>query len=464
MSARVTDPDPTPHVIIIGGGFAGLSAARKLGRARVRVTLVDRRNHHLFQPLLYQVATAGLSGPDIAAPIRNVLKRQWNTTVLLGEVRAIDVERSVVNIDGGELSYDWLIVAAGATNSYFGHEEWQAHAPGLKTLEDALQVRKRVLLAYEAAEREPDERRRKTWLTFVIVGGGPTGVELAGALAEIAQHTLARNFRNFDPSNTRIVLLDRATLLASMPAKLQAAAERSLLERGVEVRLGHNVEHIAEDHVIVGGERIETRTVLWAAGVKPSALAEQLGVALERGRVPVKPDLSLAEHPEVFAVGDLMALRQDGQWLPGLAQVALQSGRHAAANILRRIEGEPVEPFRYRDKGELATIGRSAAVCRIGSFTFSGFPAWIVWWAVHLFFLIGFRNRIMVMSEWIWAYLTWNRSARVIMEGSEAARLPPVGQSGPLMLQATSTAGDKAAARTAASRTADSSPTRSQPA
>ncbi|MCA9636641.1 MAG: NAD(P)/FAD-dependent oxidoreductase [Myxococcales bacterium] len=411
-----SEPQRRPHVVIIGGGFGGLEAARTLRRAPVRVTLVDRRNHHLFQPLLYQVATAGLTGPDIAAPIRRILRRQRNATVLLAEVIGVDVDGRRVHLRDGELAYDYLIVAAGAGNFYFGHDEWARHAPGLKSIEDALEVRGRVLYAFEAAEREADAERRRACLTFVVVGGGPTGVELAGALAEIGKHTLSRDFRNFNPADARVVLIEGGPrLLAGMDARLAEEARRQLVARGVDVRLSARVETIDAEGVVFGGERIAARTVLWAAGVRASPLAEMLGAPLERGRVRVEPDLSLPGHPEVFVVGDMAALQQDGAWLPGVAQVALQGGHQAARNLLRRQAGAPTEPFHYRDKGSMATIGRSAAVAEVGRLRTTGIFAWVLWWLVHIVALIGFRNRVVVMLEWIWAYLSWQRSARVIV-------------------------------------------------
>lgn len=419
MTPRPSAPDPRPHVVIVGGGFGGLEAARRLGRAPVRVTLVDRRNYHLFQPLLYQVATAGLSGPDIAAPIRRVLRKQENTTVLLAEVARIDASaRRLVLTDGEPLAYDFLIVAAGAGNFYFGHDAWARHAPGLKSIDDALDIRRRVLLAYESAERETDEARRRACLTFVVVGAGPTGVELAGALCEISRHTLARDFRNFDPTLARVILLEgTGRVLAGMDEGLGEVARAQLQELGVEVRLAAMVECIDDEGVIVGGERIAARTVLWAAGVRASPLAESLGVPLDRGRVLVAPDLSVPGHPEVFVIGDMAALKQEGHWLPGVAQVAIQGGRHTAKNIVQTLRGEATAPFVYRDKGSLATVGRSAAVAEIGRVKLHGFIAWLVWWAVHIVALIGFRNRVMVMLEWMWAYLSWQRTARVIIAG-----------------------------------------------
>ena len=420
-----------PHVVIVGGGFGGLYAARALADAPVRVTLVDRRNHHLFQPLLYQVATAGLAAPQIASPIREVLRRQANVTVLLGDVRAIDPAKRRVVLGDGELFYDALIVAAGSTTSYFGNDEWEEHAPGLKSVEDAFEIRRRVLLAFEAAERETDEAVRRAWLTFVIVGAGPTGVELAGALRDIAQRTLARDFRNFDTRETRVVLLDALDrVLPPFPEELSAKARVLLEKRGVEVKTGAKVTNIDAGGVdLEGGERYEARTVLWAAGVKASPLGRCLGADLDRGgRVIVNADLSVPGRPEVFVVGDLAAVRRDGGWVPGMAPGAIQEGRHAAANVRRLLAGEPTRPFEYFDKGMLATIGRSSAVAAIGRLRFAGFFAWVLWLFVHILYLIGFRNRIAVLFEWTWAYLTFQRSARVILDrpvGREPRSKPP---------------------------------------
>jgi NADH dehydrogenase len=420
-SARV------PHVVIVGGGFGGLAAARALRRAPVRVTLIDRRNHHLFQPLLYQVATAGLSPGDIAYPIRSVLRRQKNARVLLGDVTRIDRSARAVTFDGGVLPYDYLIIATGATHSYFGHDDWAGDAPGLKTVEDAVEIRRRILLAYEAAERESDPELQREWLTFVVVGAGPTGVELAGVLAEIANHTLVRDFRAIDPSMARVILvegLDR--VLVTYPTKLSERAKEQLERLGVEVRLGERVTAIDERGVLAGGERIASRTVLWAAGVQASPLALTLDSELDQaGRVRVSPELTVSGDDRVFVIGDLASLEQDGRPLPGVAPAAIQGGKHAARTIRADLRGAPRPRFRYRDKGSLATIGRAAAVASIGRLEFSGFFAWVAWWAVHLFFLIGFRNRILVMFGWIWSYLTFQRGARLIT--GELPRLPAMG-------------------------------------
>jgi NADH:ubiquinone reductase (H+-translocating) len=415
---RAPDGRARPHVVIIGAGFAGLYAARALRRAPVRITVIDRRNHHLFQPLLYQVATAALNPADIAYPIRSVLRRQKNARVLLGEASRVDTAARRVEVEGDWIEYDDLIVATGATHSYFAHPEWEAVAPGLKTIEDALDIRRRVFLAYEAAERERDAARRAEWLTFVVVGAGPTGVELAGALSEIALHTLKRDFRSIDPTMARVILLEGMDrVLPPYPPELSAKARRQLERLGVEVRTGAMVSAVEARGVEIGGlERIPARTVLWAAGVASSPLARTLGVSLDRaGRVPVEKDLSLPGHPEVFVVGDLAAATQaDGSPVPGVAPAAIQEGRHAARQMLRDLEEKPREPFRYRDKGSLATIGRAAAVADLGWIRLSGFLAWLAWWAIHIFFLIGFRSRVLVMFGWAWSYFTFQRGARLI--------------------------------------------------
>ena len=408
-----------PRVVVLGAGFGGLYAARALAGAPVRVTVVDRRNHHVFQPLLYQVATAGLAAPDIATPIRAILRRQENATVLLAEAQAIDPAARRVTLDLGTVGYDFLIVATGSTHSYFGHDAWAPHAPGLKDVEDAFEVRSRILLAFERAEAAPDEEARRQWLTFVVVGGGPTGVELAGAIGEIARKTLARDFRNFDPRTARIVLVDGADrVLPTFPVESSRDAARLLVRKGVEIVLGARATGIDERGVeLDGARRIEARTVLWAAGVAMSPLARGLGAGLDRqGRVLVLPDLSVPGHPEVFVIGDLAAVEQKGEFLAGVAQPAIQEGRAAAHNIARRVRGEPTVPFRYKDLGTMATIGRSAAVAIVFGRKFSGFPAWLLWLFIHITWLIGYRNRIVVLLEWAWAYVTWGRGARVILD------------------------------------------------
>jgi len=405
-----------PHVVVVGGGFAGLAAARGLDGAPIRLTLVDRRNHHLFQPLLYQVATAALNPSDIAAPIRGILRRQKNATVLLGEATAVDPVGRTLRVDGRDLDYDFLVVAAGAGDSYFGHDEWRPWAPGLKSLDEALEIRRRVLLAFERAEWESDEAVRRELLSFVVVGGGPTGVELAGALCEIARHSLVRDFRDIDPAQATVLLVEAAgRVLPAFPPDLSAKAARQLEALGVTIRTGARVTKIDGEAVWLGDERIGARTALWAAGVAASPLGTSLGVPLDRqGRVRVEADLSVPGRPEIFVAGDLAAIEQDGRAVPGLAPAAMQEGRHAARSIRRRLSGQPTRSFRYVDKGTLATIGRSAAVADIRGWKISGFFAWAAWLGIHIFFLIGFRNRLLVMIEWAWAYVTWQRGARLI--------------------------------------------------
>jgi NADH:ubiquinone reductase (H+-translocating) len=420
-----------PHVVIVGGGFGGLYAARALRSAEVRVTLIDRRNHHLFQPLLYQVATAALSPADIAAPIRHILRRQRNTEVLLAEVSSVDAAaRVVVLADGRRLDYDFLIVAAGAVDQYFGHDEWARSAPGLKTIDDATTIRRRFLLAFEAAEQEPDPELCRALLTFVVVGGGPTGVEMAGAFAEIARHTLRREFRHVDPGAARIVLIEGGErVLATYPPELSEKARQQLERLGVEVRLGSIVTEIEPDAVYIGEERIATWNVVWAAGVAAAPLGASLGAPLDRmGRVLVEPDLSVPGRPEIFVIGDLASFTHQGSApLPGTAPVAMQGARSAARNVVRSTRGEPREPFRYRDRGSMATIGRAAAVAQIGRVKLYGLLAWAVWLFIHILALIGFRNRLAVMMEWAWAYLTWQRGARLIT-GEVGARLAEPGR------------------------------------
>ena len=406
-----------PHVVVVGGGFGGLYAARVLAGKPVRVTLLDRRNHHLFQPLLYQVATAALNASDIAAPLRSVLRHAKNITVLMAQVDRVDLADRCLVLDRGEIRYDAVILAVGASHSYFGHEDWEQYAPGLKSLEDALEIRRRVLLAYELAEREHDAAEREALLTFVVVGGGPTGVELAGALAEIARRTIARDFRSIDPTAARVLLLEGGPrVLAAFPEPLSRRAQESLERIGVEVRTRSVVTQVTADAVWLGGEQIRTRTVLWAAGVAASPLNRTLGVALDRsGRVSVEPDLSIPKHPEAFAIGDMSVVHDtSGTALPGLAPVAMQQGARAADNVLRRLSGRPTRPFRYHDRGIMATIGRAAAVADIRGLRLSGLIAWLAWLLVHITFLIGFRNRLLVLFEWAWAYVSWHRGARLI--------------------------------------------------
>jgi NADH:ubiquinone reductase (H+-translocating) len=415
----LTDPDARARVVIVGGGFGGLQAAKALADAPLQVTLVDRRNHHLFQPLLYQVATAALSPADIAQPIRSVLRGQSNVDVVLAEVDAMDVtaKEIVLGENMGRLPYDYLILAAGAHHAYFGHDEWEPNAPGLKTLEDALDIRRRILTSFEEADREPDLARRKALMTFVVVGGGPTGVEMAGAIAEIARFSLARDFRHIDTRDARVILIEAGTeLLAAFPDRLSRHALQDLERLGVDVRFGKPVTAIAPDAVTVGDEIIPANTIVWAAGVQASPLGSSLGVELDRaGRVLVNPDLSVPGHPEIFVIGDLASLKDArGRPLPGVAQVAMQQGAWAAANILRAIEGKPARAFRYRDLGNMATIGRNSAVADIRGLRLTGFVAWLAWAVVHILNLIGFRNRVLVALQWLWDYLTFQRGARLI--------------------------------------------------
>lgn len=402
-----------PHVVIIGGGFGGLNAAKSLRRADVDITIVDRRNFHLFQPLLYQVAAAALNPSDIAYPIRSVFRKQENVRrILLDEAIGVDPEKSVVGLAGGDqVHYDYLIVATGATHSYFGHDEWAENAPGLKTIEDALYIRRRILSAFELAERQPESADRL--LTFVVVGGGPTGVEMAGAMAEIAIHSMQREFDVIDPSKARVILVEGAdAILPVYPRSLSKKAQEQLETLGVEVRVESLVETIDETGVtLADGTRIDSSTVLWAAGVKASPLGSMLGAEVDRtGRVVVDPDLSVPGHPNVFVVGDLAT----APGTPGVAPAAMQMGRHAARNIMADLSGVNRTPFRYRDKGSLATIGRARGVADFGRVRFSGFPAWVSWLGIHVFYLIGFRNRVLVMISWAWSYVSFRRGARII--------------------------------------------------
>jgi NADH:quinone reductase (non-electrogenic) len=415
-----------PNVLIIGGGFGGLSAAKALRGAPVNVTLLDRHNYHLFQPLLYQVATATLSPGDIASPIRWIFRRSPNIRVLLGEASGVDTTNRRVRLaDGGELAYDFLIVASGSSHTYFGHDEWGRFAPGLKTLEDALEIRRRVLLAFERAERETDPARRQELLTFVLIGGGPTGVELAGTLAEIARQTLRHEFRSIDPSQARIVLVEAgSTILPSFPEKLRNAARTSLMRLGVEVREGIAVTNVDARGVMLGAERILAGTILWTAGVAVSPLVTSLGVPLDRaGRVTVNPDLSIPGHPEVFVVGDAAAFADEtGRPLPGVAQVAIQQATHAAKTIVNRLRGIPATPFVFHDKGSLAIVGRGSAIADLGWIQFSGFTAWLAWLFLHIVKLVGFRNRLIVLLEWAIAYMTLQRSVRLITNVDRSER------------------------------------------
>lgn len=414
-----------PHVVIIGGGFAGLRAARGLAGAPVRLTVLDRCNHHLFQPLLYQVATAGLSAPDIAAPLRHLLRRQANATVLMAEVVGVDAAAKTLRlVDGATLTFDHLLLATGSTHAYFGHDDWTAHAPGLKTLEDALAIRGRILAAFEHAEAEIDAAARAAWLTFAVVGGGPTGVELAGTLAEIARHTLRGEFRRSDPGRARVLLVEAGPrLLSALPQTLSEKARRQLEKLGVEVRIDTAVTAIDDDGFMLGAERIAARTVLWAAGVAASPLGRTLGVALDRaGRVAANPDLSVPGHPDIYVAGDLAALTQNGKSIPGVAHAAKQMGAYVAKAIRAKLANRSIAPFRYRDQGSLATIGRGAAVADLGRVYLSGLPAWWFWLGIHIFFLIGFRNRLIVLIEWAWAYWTYQRHARIIVGLRDAGK------------------------------------------
>ena len=416
----VAAPPRRPQVVIVGAGFGGLAAAKALAHADADVTVIDRHNYHLFQPLLYQVATAGLSPSDIAQPIRGIIGRQRNTRVLLARVTGIDVAAREVACGERRIPYDQLIVATGARHAYFGKDEWERFAPGLKKIEDATAIRRRVLIAFEEAEQAEDEQARRRLLNFVVVGGGPTGVELAGAIAELARRALARDFARIDPRDARIVLVEGSDrVLTSFPPTLSAKAQAQLESLGVEVRTGRTVTAVDADGATAGGERIEAATVIWAAGVAASPAAKWLGAEADRaGRVLVGPDLTLPGHREVFVIGDTASVPgPGGQPLPGVAPVAKQQGRHAARAILARLAGQPgTEPFRYVDYGNLATVGRKAAVADFGRVRLSGFPAWLLWSVAHIWFLVGFRNRALVALNWIWAYLTYQRGARLITD------------------------------------------------
>ena len=409
---------PRPHVVIVGAGFGGLAAAQGLRRAAVDVTLVDKRNHHLFQPLLYQVATAGLSPADIAAPIRSILKRNANTRVLLDRVYGVDTKhKRVILGDGEPLSYDWLVLATGARHSYFGNDDWAPFALGIKTIDDATAVRRKILTALERAEAEPDPDRRHALLTFVVIGGGPTGVEMAGAIAELARQSVSKDFRSITPHCSRIILIEGGDrLLPSFPESLSAKAKASIQQLGVEVRLGQQVESVGKMGVMVGEEFIAAATAIWAAGVQASRAAEWLGVKPDRaGRVPVNEDLRAPGSESVFVIGDTAASKgPDGKFFPGIAPVAKQQGAHVAKTIVAAIQGRTIEPFQYRDFGNLATIGRNRAVADFGRLQVSGHLAWFLWCVAHIWFLSGYRNRFIVGAHWLWSYLTFSRGARLI--------------------------------------------------
>ncbi len=413
------------RVVIVGGGFGGMYATRALRRTAVELTLVDRRNHHLFQPLLYQVATGTLSPANIAAPLRSMVRKQTNARVLLAEVRGLDLVRRTVLLDDGELAYDTLVLAAGSTHSYFGHDEWAEFAPGLKTLDDATAIRRQVLLAFEAAERAGGGSKARSWLTFVIVGGGPTGVEMAGAVAEIARHTLRRDFRNIDPSEARVILVEAVDrILPPFDAALSEYSRRALEKLGVTVATQSTVTRITNDMVWLRQgdltEEIATKTVIWAAGVKASPLskivADQAGVELDRaGRIPVNQHLHVNGHPELFVIGDMAHFEyQPGQVLPALAPVAMQEGAYVARIIESRLRNSEAKPFKFRDRGTMATIGRFKAVAQVGGWKFTGMTAWLMWLFVHLMYIVQFQHRLMVLMQWAAHYISWNRSARLI--------------------------------------------------
>src|SRR5436190_2312704 len=422
------EPSVLPQVVIVGGGFGGLEAAKKLGKEAVRVTVIDRTNHHLFQPLLYEVATAALSPADIAAPIRAILSDFLNTEVVLAEVKSVNVATKTVDIGDREIAYDYLILATGSRHSYFGHSEWEKLAPGLKSLEDAVELRRRILMAFEYAEKTADEAARKAAMTFVIIGGGPTGVELAGAIAEISRHTLARDFRHINPSEARVILLEGdPRLLAAFPLDLSESARKQLVALGVEVRTSTRATNLTEAGVQIGDEFIPCRVKIWAAGNIASFVGKTLGAPADRvGRVIVNDDLTIPERPEVQVIGDLANFtHQTGQPLPGISPVAMQQGRHAARNVLAMIQGRKPRRFRYWDKGTMATIGRNKAVADLKFVHLSGLPAWLAWLFVHIVVLVGFRNRLLVLVQWAWAYLTFDKGVRLITRNFQSEQRPP---------------------------------------
>jgi NADH dehydrogenase len=420
-------PSPPPHVVIVGAGFGGLEAAKLLTKEAVRMTVIDRTNHHLFQPLLYEVATAALSPADIAAPIRGILGRCKNTEVMLAEVKSVNVAAKTVNLGDQEISYDYLILATGSRHSYFGHDEWERLAPGLKSLEDAVEIRRRLLLAFEYAEKITDKAAKAAAMTFVIIGGGPTGVEMAGAIAEIARYTLDKDFKHIDPSSARVVLVEGdERIISGFPADLSAKAMAQLKDLGVEIRTGVHAKNLTEAGLEVGDEFIPCRLKIWAAGNVASFVGKTVGVPVDKGgRVIVNEDLTIPGHPEVQVIGDLASFtHQGGKPLPGVSPVAMQQGRHAARNIVAMIESRKQKPFRYWDKGSMATIGRNKAVADLNFIHLSGKPAWLVWLFVHIIFLVGFRNRIAVLMQWAWAYLTFNKGARLITRNFQAESRP----------------------------------------
>jgi NADH dehydrogenase len=420
-------PSPRPHVVIVGAGFGGLEAAKKLGKEQVRVTVIDRTNHHLFQPLLYEVATAALSPADIAAPIRGILNRFANTEVILAEVKSVNVAAKTVDIGDREIGYDYLILATGSRHSYFGHDEWEKLAPGLKSLEDAVEIRRRLLLAFEYAEKITDEAAKAAAMTFVIIGGGPTGVEIAGAISEIARYTLGRDFRHIDPASARVVLVEGdQRILSNFPEDLSVSATKQLKDLGVEVRTGVHAKNITDAGVEVGDEFIPCRLKIWAAGNAASFVGKTMGVPVDKaGRVIVNEDLTIPGHREVQVIGDLASFsHQGGKMLPGVSPVAMQEGRHAARNILAMTDGLQPRRFRYWDKGSMATIGRNKAVADLNYIHLSGLPAWLVWLFIHIIFLVGFRSRIAVLMQWAWSYVTFNKGARLITRNFQAETRP----------------------------------------
>jgi NADH:quinone reductase (non-electrogenic) len=421
-------PSVLPHVVIVGAGFGGLEAAKKLGKEAVRVTVIDRTNYHLFQPLLYEVATAALSPADIAAPIRGILSDFRNTEVILAEVKSVKVAAKTVDIGDREIAYDYLILATGSRHSYFGHGEWERFAPGLKSLEDAVEIRRRLLLAFEYAEKITDEAAKAAAMTFVVIGGGPTGVEMAGAIAEISRYTLAKDFRHIDPASARVILVEgEQRVLSSFPEDLSVSAMKQLKQLGVEVRTGIHAKNLTDAGLEVGDEFIPCRVKIWAAGNAASFVGKTTGVPVDKaGRVIVNDDLTIPGHSDVQVIGDLANFtHQDGKPLPGVSPVAMQEGRHAARNILAMIDGRKPQRFRYWNKGSMATIGRNKAVADLNFIHLSGLPAWVVWLFVHIIFLVGFRSRIVVLMQWAWAYVTFNKGARLITRNFQAETRPP---------------------------------------